>query len=150
MSTVSIRSAEDRDVRELVELWEACGLTRPHNDASTDIAFARRGSNSDVLVAMRDGRIVASAMVGHDGHRGIVYYVSVAPDVRREGLGRTIMEAAERWLIEHGIWKLNLLVRASNSDVVSFYQSVGYTVEDSLCLSKRLRPMPHVDPRAPR
>jgi hypothetical protein len=150
VSAISIRSAEDGDVRELVELWQACGLTRAHNDAPTDIAFARRHPNSDVLVAMREGRIVASAMVGHDGHRGIVYYVSVAPELRGEGLGRAMMEAAERWLIERGIWKLNLLVRGSNRDVVSFYQSVGYVVEDSLCLSKRLQPMPHIDPEAPR
>ena len=150
MSATTIRSAEDGDVRELVKLWDACGLTRPHNDAPTDIAFARRGPNSDVLVATHGGRIVASAMVGHDGHRGVVYYVSVAPDARGEGLGREIMAAAERWLVERGIWKLNLLVRGSNREVINFYQSVGYAVEDSLCLSKRLQPMPHVDPGAPR
>jgi len=146
---VSIRPVEDSDVSELVKLWEACGLTRPHNHAPTDIAFARRAPNSDVLVGTRDGRIVASVMVGHDGHRGVVYHVSVAPGLRGDGLGRAIMQAAEQWLIDRGIWKLNLMVRGSNRDVVSFYESVGYSPEDTLCLSKRLKPMPHVDSGAP-
>ena len=64
-------------------------------------------------------------MVGHDGHRGVVYYVSVAQEHRSEGLGRLIMKAAESWLIERGIWKLNLLVRGTNLDVVSFYKAMG-------------------------
>ena len=150
MSAISIRSAVDGDVRELVELWEACGLTRAHNDAPTDIAFARRGPNSDVIIAERDGRIVASAIIGHDGHRGALYYVSVDPESRSEGLGRTIVEAAERWLIDRGIWKLNLVVRGGNLGVIGFYNSIGYAKEDTVQLSKRLQPMPHIDPEAPR
>lgn len=97
-----IRPAEDGDVAALVRLWDACGLTRSHNDAPTDIAFARRGPNSNVLVAERDGAIVASAMLGHDGHRGWVYYVSADPTHRGEGLGRLIMDAAEAWLVGLG------------------------------------------------
>ncbi len=148
--SVSVRPATDADLPELVKLWEACGLTRPHNDAPTDIAFARRGPSSDVLVAIREDRIVAAVMVGHDGHRGTIYYLSVTPDSRGEGLGGTIMEAAERWLIERGIWKLNLVVRGSNLGVIRFYNAIGYAKEDTVQLSKRLQPMPHIDPEAPR
>lgn len=145
-----LRPARDSDVTALVALWNACGLTRPHNDAPTDIAFARRGPTSDVLVAERDGRLVAAAMVGHDGHRGWVYYVSADPAHQGEGLGRLIMEAAEQWLLARGIWKLQLMVRKTNTPVIGFYEALGYAVEDTLVMSKRLRPMPHVDPDAVR
>ena len=50
-------------------------------------------------------------MVGHDGHRGWVYYVAVDPVRRTQGHGRTIMNAAEDWLRRAGIAKLQLLVR---------------------------------------
>ena len=79
-----------------------------------DIAFARSGPASDVLVAMDGDTVIASVMVGHDGHRGIVYYVATHPDYQRKGLGKATMRAAEHWLTQRGVWKLNLLVRAEN------------------------------------
>lgn len=147
---LSVRPARDDDVPALVQLWNACGLTRPWNDAPTDIAFARRGPNSDVLVADDGGTLLAAVIVGHDGHRGGVYYVSADPEHRGEGYGRLIMEAAEAWLVERGVWKLNLLVRKSNLPVIGFYKSLGYDEDETVPLSKRLQPMPHVDPGAPR
>ncbi len=90
------RAAADRDVLALISLWNACDLTRPHNHPPTNIAFARSGPNSDVLVLEVDGRVAANALVGHDGHRGWVYYVAVDPHQRRRGLGRHIMAEAER------------------------------------------------------
>lgn len=137
-SAIKVRAAEDGDVEALVALWEACELTRPWNDPHQDIAFARSGPASDILVAVREGRVVASAMVGHDGHRGAVYYVSADPTMRGQGLGRLIMAAAEAWLIERGVWKLNLLVRKSNAGVIGFYEGMGYTEEDVVEMGKRL------------
>ncbi len=143
------RPATDQDVTALVTLWTARGLTRPHNHAPTDIAFARKSPNADVLVMETDGRIIASVMVGHDGHRGWVYYVAVDPTYQRHGLGRHIMAEAERWLIEKGIWKMHLIVRKSNQAMHTFYDTLGFVQEDVIAFSKRLKPMPHIDPKAP-
>jgi hypothetical protein len=65
-------------------------------------------------------------MVGHDGHRGWVYYVATAPDRRGQGLGRAIMNAAEDWLRQAGIAKLQLLVRQDNAKASAFYETIGY------------------------
>ena len=140
MSGTTFRSASDDDIETIVDLWHRCGLTRPHNDPYRDIAFAREKAESDVLVGESDGRIVASAMVGHDGHRGTVYYVSVDPDRRGSGLGRDLMAAAEDWLKDRGIWKLNLLIREDNTAVQGFYESLGYEVEPRTAMARRLEP----------
>ena len=145
----SARSATDNDVPSLVALWEACGLKRPHNHAPTDIAFARQGPNSDVIILDDGDKIVAATIVGHDGHRGWVYYVAVAPDHQRCGLGRHMMQEAERWLLARGIWKLQLMVRRSNQDVHRFYETLGFSDDDVRVLSKRLKPMPYIDSNAP-
>lgn len=89
------RPARDDDTEMLVALWEACGLTRVWNNPRKDIAFARGQAASDVLVGTLDGALVASVMVGHDGHRGAVYYVAVTPAHQGTGLGRAVMAAAE-------------------------------------------------------
>ena len=135
---VSFTSAEDGDVDEIIALWEKCGLTRPHNDPVKDIAFARAGPASDVLVGRQGDRIVASVMVGHDGHRGAVYYVSTDPDVQGRGLGRQVMAAAEDWLRARGVWKLNLVIRDDNAKVRSFYEAIGYETEPRILMARPL------------
>lgn len=140
MAALHISDIADADVEAVAALWARSGLTRPWNDPVADIAFARAAPNAAVLVGRGDGAIVASVMVGHDGHRGAVYYVSVDPDRQGEGLGRAIMAAAEDWLRAQGVWKLNLMVRADNSGVVEFYRALGYATEERVNLSKWLDP----------
>ncbi|WP_194470860.1 GNAT family acetyltransferase [Bradyrhizobium sp. CCBAU 51753] len=138
MPSLAIAPIADADVTDVIALWQACGLTRPWNDPAADIALARRGPGSAVLVGRDDNAIVATAMVGHDGHRGWVYYVAVAPDRQGQGFGRTMMAAAEDWLRQAGVPKLQLLVRRENAKAGAFYQSLGYEESTSVMLAKWL------------
>ncbi len=87
----------------------------------------------------RDGdTLAASVLVGHDGHRDWVYYVSVDPDHRRKDFGRAIMAAAEDWLRGRGIEKLQLMVRGDNTQVKAFYESIGFGEQDRVIYAKWL------------
>ena len=90
------------------------------------------------LVGSLDGRLVATMMVGYEGHRGWVNYLAVAADCRKRGLGRTLMSEAEARLREMGCPKVSLQIRRSNADVVSFYRSIGYSEDDVVSMGKRL------------
>lgn len=111
---MEISDISDEDVDEVVQLWQRCDLLRSWNDPYRDIELARRTPTSSILVGKENGRIIASAVVGFEGHRGWVYYVSVHPDVQRQGFGRAIMLAAETWLRQRGAPKIHLQVRLSN------------------------------------
>jgi ribosomal protein S18 acetylase RimI-like enzyme len=137
-AVLCIAPIEDGDIAAVVALWQACGLTRPWNDPAADIALARQGTNAAVLVGRDNGAIAASAMVGHDGHRGWVYYVAVDPDHRQKGFGRAVMNAAEDWLRARGIVKLQLMVRPDNSKVQAFYESIGYDEQERVIYAKWL------------
>ena len=137
---LSVRPLADGEEEAVIALWNACGLTRPWNNPAEDLAFARGKPNSEVLVGLVDGRIVASAMVGHDGHRGTMYYVSVAPDHRGHGYGRQMVGAAEDWLKARGVWKANLLVRKENPAVLGFYEELGYVPGSAMQIEKWLDP----------
>jgi ribosomal protein S18 acetylase RimI-like enzyme len=137
-AALTIAPIADADVVAVVALWQACQLTRPCNDPASDIAFARKGPNSAVLVGRDGNAIVASVMVGHDGHRGWVYYVAIDPAHRGKGHGREIMNAAEQWLRQRGIEKLMLLVRSDNAKVQAFYESLGYDEQERVIYAKWL------------
>jgi ribosomal protein S18 acetylase RimI-like enzyme len=90
-------------------------------------------------VPQLDGDVLtATAMVGHDGHRGWVYYLAVRTDARRGGHGRAMMRACEAWLAERGVVKLNLMIRTDNAAVRDFYAAIGYGVDDVIFMSRRL------------
>lgn len=138
MSSFAVADIADADVTAVTALWQACGLTRPWNDPAADIAMARKGSNSTILIGRDGGDIVATAMVGHEGHRGWVYYVAVDPHRQGKGYGRAIMNAAEDWLRATGIEKLQLLVRSDNAQVKAFYESLGYGEQPRILFAKWL------------
>ena len=143
MAALTLSEITDADVPHVIALWQRCGLTRPWNDPAGDIAFARRGTNATVLVGRAADAIVATAMVGHDGHRGWVYYVAVDPEHQKKDFGRAIMAAAEDWLRRQGVQKIMLMVRPDNTNVKAFYDRLGYETQERVIYAKWLdgRPM---------
>ena len=135
---LAIAPIADDDIASVVALWQRCGLTRPWNDPTGDIAFARRGPNSAVLVGRHGGTLVATVMVGHDGHRGWFYYLGVDPALQGKGFGRAMTRAAEAWLTARGIAKAQLIVRAENDRVRAFYEALGYGEQERILFAKWL------------
>jgi ribosomal protein S18 acetylase RimI-like enzyme len=136
-----IRPYAPDDLESVVALWQACDLSRPWNDPAADIAFCLRSENSALFVGVPAGqtRLCATVMVGHDGHRGWVYYVAVAPEWQKTGAGREIMNHAEHWLVSKGAPKAMLLIRETNHKVIGFYERLGYQVEERVLMSRWLK-----------
>ena len=139
--TLTIRSATQADEAAVIALWRDCDLVASYNDPVTDFRFAKAGQGSDVLVAVAaDGTIVGSTMVGHDGHRGWLYYVAAAPLLYGQGIGRQVVGAGEAWLRQRGVVKVQLLVRETNTKVVSFYEHLGFETAPRVVMGKWLTP----------
>ncbi len=122
----------------VIELWQKCGLNRPWNNPKLDIERKVKVNPELFLIGLIDGEIVAVVMGGYDGHRGWIHYLAVDPSHQRQGLGRQMMAAIERKLLDTGCPKINLQVRVDNDDVVAFYENIGYTTEPRVSLGKRL------------
>ena len=137
---MTIAELPEELVESAVELWESVGLTRPWNDPRADLRRALGAPASTVLADLDSGRVLATVMVGHDGHRGWVYYLAVRPELQGMGRGREMMREAERWLRQTGVPKLNLMVRADNLPAKDFYVRIGYSPSDVVVLSRTLDP----------
>lgn len=133
-----IRTFNQNDTEEVIHLWEQCGLTVPWNDPHKDINRKLSERGDLFFVGERDGKIMASAMAGFDGHRGSVFYLAVHPDYQKKGYGKKLMKHVEDILLKEGCPKINIMVRTANLNVLSFYDHLGYRQDDVVVLGKRL------------
>ena len=122
--TIRPYRATDRDA--LVRLWEACGLTTPWNDPDQDIALAAATESAELFVGELEGAVRCSCLVGHDGHRGWLYYLATDPDHQGRGLGLGMVRHCEDWLRARGAPKVQLMIRETNLDAKAFYRKIGY------------------------
>jgi len=134
------RPFDKSDQPAVIDLWIDCGLVVPWNDPAKDIERKLKVDPDLFLVGELDGEIVASVMGGYDGHRGWINYLAVSTRHQRKGYGRLIMEAVELAIAQKGCPKINLQIRASNTDIASFYQAIGYDIDNVIGLGKRLEP----------
>lgn len=139
-SKMKIRSFLQQDEGAVIRLWNECGLVRPWNDPKKDIARKLTTQPELFLVVEKEDRVVGSAMIGYEGHRGWVYYLAVDPSCQGQGIGQALMREAEHLLIERGCPKIQLLVRSNNVQELDFYAKLGYETGDVLMLGKRLIP----------
>ena len=133
-----VREFQDADEAQVIDVWRACGLTRPWNDPSRDIARKQRVQPDLFLVAEDEGTIVGTVMAGYEGHRGWINYLGVLPARQKSGIARALMEEAERRLRALGCPKINLQVRSDNEQALAFYARIGFQQDPVLSLGKRL------------
>jgi len=133
-----IRSYHDSDKNDVIQLWEECDLVVPWNDPIRDIERKLTVQPKLFLVGLMDKKIVATAMVGYEGHRGWVNYLAVNPKKQRQGIATQMMKEAEHRLLKLGCPKLQVQVRTTNSGVIKFYQKLRYNIDDVVNIGKRL------------
>ena len=134
------RDFEPSDTACVAKLWQECGLTRPWNDPVKDIDRKLTDQNGAFWVVCQGSMVVASVMIGYDGHRGTINYLAIAPELQRSGIGAELMRRAEAFLIDIGCPKVSFCVRKDNHAVLAFYDRLGYAADDVHFLGKRLIP----------
>jgi ribosomal protein S18 acetylase RimI-like enzyme len=138
MNDLVIRPYQTRDEEAVIGLWLQCNLVVPQNNPKGDIKRKLQVNPEWFLVGVLGGHVVATCMVGYEGHRGWINYLAVSPHHRRQGIGRRIMEEAETKLSAAGCPKINLQVRETNRAVIQFYERIGYTRDLVASMGKRL------------
>ena len=63
-------------------------------------------------------RLIATIMVGYDGHRGSINYLAVDPTVVGNRHGHHLMQMAVAFLLSLEYPKINLCVRHDNEAVI--------------------------------
>jgi ribosomal protein S18 acetylase RimI-like enzyme len=131
-----IRRAERRDRDRMLALWQECGLEPTEEDEWESLV----GGGSNAILAAQEGdRIVGSAIATFDGWRAYIYHVAVAPDDRKQGLGRELMVAAEDYLRQAGARRVYIEVDQENTAGLALAAMLGYLPEGEIVLEKELK-----------
>lgn len=128
------------DQSTVIELWKTCQLLVTWNDPVKDIARKLKVDADLFLVGELDGEFVATVMGGYEGHRGWINYLAIPLHHQSKGYAKSIMLFVEQRMRQLGCPKINLMIRATNKDASAFYQAIGYDLETSIGLGKRLEP----------
>jgi len=136
---LNIRTFEESDEQSVSALWTSVfGYPAPHNQPGKIVRDKLRLQRELFFVAVFDGRLVGTVMGGYDGHRGWIYSLAVAPEVRGRGIGAALMNHVEHALREMGCPKINLQLVASNAATAAFYEKLGYRIEERVSMGKIL------------
>ena len=136
---IEIRPYDSKDHAQVVALWSKVFKDDPPwNEPASMIRRKLTVQPELFLVAVIDGQVVGTVMAGFDGVRGWIHHLAVRDSHRRQGIASSLMRAAEKGLEIAGCPKVNLQVRATNSQVIAFYRSLGYELEERASLGKRL------------
>jgi ribosomal protein S18 acetylase RimI-like enzyme len=138
MEDLLIRKYHPDDKEEVIDLWFECDLVTPQNNPKRDIETKLSVNPEWFLVGIMDGNVVATCMAGYEGHRGWINYLAVSPQHRRQGIATLMMAQAESRLRTAGCPKINLQVREANTEVIQFYESIGYAKDLVVSMGKRL------------
>lgn len=149
---VSLRLAEQENVQDILELWQAAsrwmleqGIDQWKPESFTIESVRKHLEDTELFVAVKDGRVIGTFSVQwsdeyHWGKRnsenfGYIHKLTVAKDSGAKGLGRQLLLAAEDYIRSTGRTAARLDCKGDNVSLNQYYQAAGYTFVDQVMLS---------------
>jgi ribosomal-protein-alanine N-acetyltransferase len=129
---VLIRPGETADVDAMVQIENAAFPTDRLNHKA--MRRSLRSPTISVLTAVQDGTPVGYALLHRRRGSSIVQLASiaVAASAAGRGLGKRLLEAAEREAARHGGKRVRLEVRPDNKGALALYEGAGYRRFDTI------------------
>jgi ribosomal protein S18 acetylase RimI-like enzyme len=124
---ISTREFVIEDYEGAVALWHLVeGVEVAEGDSKEEIGayFLRNPGLS--RVAEENGTILAAVLCGHDGRRGLIYHLAVAPASHGKGIGKLLVQECMARLRDVGIARALILVAGDNAGAHSFWLRVGW------------------------
>jgi len=130
------------DYEEAIALWQRTeGVTLRSADSSEAVLRYLKRNPGSSFVAREQDTLVAAVLGGHDGRRGYLHHLAVAPTHRGRGIGRALAERVLTALGTQGIHKCHLMVRADNADALAFWAHIGWAQRADLVIMSRTDPI---------
>jgi ribosomal protein S18 acetylase RimI-like enzyme len=123
---LTIRSATEQDIEEVLSLWKAAGSLPSVSDTREGLSCLLAADPEALIIAEAGGALVGSLIAAWDGWRGSFYRLAVRSDRRRQGLATMLLKEGERRLRERGAVRLTAIVADDDPAAMGFWKAVGY------------------------
>jgi ribosomal protein S18 acetylase RimI-like enzyme len=124
---ITYRPVAPADYESLVALWRRSDGVEVSegDDRESFVRYLDRNPGTSFAATLED-LIIGAALCGHDGRRGLVYHLAVAPEHRGKGVGTQVLELGLAGLRECGIARVIILVAGGNAPGQEFWISRGF------------------------
>jgi len=119
------------DYEAVAALWgRVPGMGRIETREELAVFLDRNPQLSQVVRSQ--GQLVGAVLAGHDGRRGYLYHLAVAPEHRRHGLARRLVDRCLERLAVLGLHRCGLQVYRANESGMEFWRRAGWTERDDV------------------
>ena len=143
-----VRIAQLREIDRIAALW---ALITEHHAGLDPLFRMRRGPvaegelrellralhrdpDAEILVYDRNGtpeglcivRIDRAPPILEETERAEITDVGVRPALRRQGVGRLLVEEAQAWVRDRGVERIEIQVATGNPEGQAFWRAIGY------------------------
>ncbi|MBC8490345.1 MAG: GNAT family N-acetyltransferase [Bacteroidetes bacterium] len=127
---VKIREFQIEDYYNLISLWKKANLEyKPKGrDRRDKIEKELEDNPSFILLAEEDGELVGSVLGSHDGRKGWLNRLAVAPEYRKKSIARKLVNEAEKKLEKQGIEIIACLIEGWNKQSIKVFEKLGYEI----------------------
>ena len=129
---LTIRVAELNDAAALAELMCELGYKTTESEMRMRTERIAADERYRTFVAVRDGKvcgmigILTSLSYEHNDLGGRILALATLKTMRRRGIGRALVAAAENDFAQRGIRRVALNTQLTRDDAHKFYESLGY------------------------
>ena len=124
--TTLLRAARAAEIPAVLRLWDEADVEPTRTDDAESLGLLLDHDPGALIVADDEGALVGSVIATFDGWRGSIYRLAVASDRRRGGLGRQLLEAAERRLAALGATRLQAIVVETDDRATGFWRASSW------------------------
>ncbi len=124
---ISTREFVIDDYDKAVALWNLVeGVEVAEGDSKEEIrAYLLRNPGLS-RVSEENGTVVGAVLCGHDGRRGLIYHLAVAPAYHGKGIGKRLVRECVTHLRATGIVRALIFVAGDNAGAHSFWLRIGW------------------------
>jgi ribosomal protein S18 acetylase RimI-like enzyme len=130
-----IRPMLETDLPAVLALWqrtEGVGLNESDTPARLTAYLRRNPGLSFVASDTLTGSLLGAVLCGNDGRRGYLHHLAIAAEARRQGIGKSLVQACLQRLSDLDIAKCNIFVYADNVAGQAFWKKLGWLGREDL------------------
>jgi N-acetylglutamate synthase len=142
-NTVTIRKMTLNDYEAVIALWKEGNIPyRPQGrDSRKNINTQLQQPNCFFLVAEKENKIIGAIVGTHDGRKGWINRLVIAPLYQKKGVAKRLVKEVEQYFSKNGIDIIACLIEDWNTTSMQVFDRLGYTKHtDILYYSKRKSP----------